>query len=111
MRDESVYIAHILECIHRIESNVAEGEEVFRSSLTVQDAVLRNLQTMCESTKRLSVEARAKHPQVEWRRIAAFRNVLVHEYLGIDVDVVWTIIEQDLPSLKQAAEMLSADRP
>ena len=58
MRDESVYVAHILECIRRIEMNVAEGEEVFRSSLTVQDAVLRNLQTMCESTKRLSVEAR-----------------------------------------------------
>jgi uncharacterized protein with HEPN domain len=109
LRDDSVYVAHILECIRRIELNVAEGEDVFRSSLTVQDAVLRNLQTMCESTPRLSVAAKAKHPQVEWRKIAAFRNVLVHEYMGIKVDRVWAIIQEELPSLKQAAEMLSAD--
>lgn len=109
MRDDAIYLAHILECIRRIETNVAGGEAVFRSSLTVQDAVLRNLQTMCESTKRLSSEAKAKHPQVEWRRIAAFRNVLVHEYLGIRVDRVWAIIERDLPPLKQAVEMLSAE--
>lgn len=109
MKDDAVYLAHILECIRRIEENVAGGLDVFRSSLTIQDAVLRNLQTMCESTKRLSGEAKAKHPQVEWRKIAAFRNVLVHEYMGIKVDRVWSIIEGELPSLKQAAEMLSAE--
>jgi uncharacterized protein with HEPN domain len=109
LRDDSVYVAHILECIRRIEANLAEGEDVFRSSLTVQDAVLRNLQTMCESTQRLSGEAKAKHPQIEWRKIAAFPNLLVHDYLGVQVDRVWAIIEGELPSLKQAAEMLSAE--
>jgi uncharacterized protein with HEPN domain len=110
VKDDFVYLAHVLECIRRIEANVAEGEEVFRSSPTIQDAVLRNLQTMCESTKRLTVEAKAKHPEVEWRKIAAFRNVLVHEYMGVDLDLVWAIIERDLPSLKQAAESLSGER-
>ena len=109
MRDDSVYVAHILECIRRIEANVAEGEDVFFSSLTVQDAVLRNLQTMCESTQRLSSEAKAKHPQIEWRKISQFRNVLVHDYLGVQADRVWAIIEGEIPSLKQAAQMLSAD--
>lgn len=109
MKDDSVYLAHILECIGRIEANTAGGQHAFVASQVVQDAVLRNLQTMCESTKRLSADAKAVHPEVEWRRIAAFRNVLVHEYLGVDLDLVWTIIERDLPSLKQAVEMLSAE--
>jgi len=110
VKDDAVYLAHILECIRRVEANVAGGLDVFRSSLTIQDAVLRNLQTMCESTKRLSGEVKAKHPQVEWRKIAAFRNVVVHEYMGINIDRVWAIIEDELPSLKQAAEQLLADQ-
>ncbi|MEW5926720.1 MAG: DUF86 domain-containing protein [Gemmatimonadota bacterium] len=109
MKGDGVYLAHILECIRRIEENVAGGLDVFRSSLTIQDAVLRNLQVMCESTKRLSGEAKSKHPQVEWRKIAAFRNVVVHEYLGINIGRVWAIIEDELPSLKQAVETLSAE--
>ena len=109
MKDESVYLAHILECTRRVQSNVADGEEVFRSSLTIQDAGLHNLQTMCESTKRLAVETKARHPQVERRRIAAFRNVLVHECLGINIDRVWAIVEDELPSLKHAVEMLSSE--
>lgn len=109
MKDDAVYLAHILECIRRVEENVAGGEDVLRSSLTIQDAVLRNLQVMCESTKRLSGEAKAKHPQVEWRKIAAFRNVVVHEYLGINIDRVWSIIEGEIPLLKQAVENLSAE--
>jgi uncharacterized protein with HEPN domain len=56
------------------------------ASHTLQDAVLRNLQTMTESTQRLSDALKAAHPDVEWRRIIAFRNVLVHDYLGIDLE-------------------------
>jgi uncharacterized protein with HEPN domain len=78
------YLRHILECIRRIEVNVAGGREPFMASHTLQDAVLGNLQTMTESTQRLSDTLKAAHPDVEWRRIIAFRNILVHDYLGID---------------------------
>jgi len=64
--------------------------------------VLRNLQTMAESAQRVSDDLKAKYPEVEWRRIAAFRNVLVHDYLGIDMERVWEITQRDVPRLKQA---------
>jgi uncharacterized protein with HEPN domain len=101
MKDDRVYLHHIRECIQRIEENVAGGRAPFMASHTLQDAVLRNLQTMTEATQRLSEALKATHPEIEWRRIAAFRNVLVHAYLGIDLERIWEVIERDVPPLKQ----------
>jgi len=102
MRDDTVYLRHIMESIQRIEENVAQGRDRFLNSHTFQDAVLRNLQTLAESTQRLSEELKAAHPEIEWHRIAAFRNVLVHDYLGVDVERVWEITQRDVPELKKA---------
>ena len=102
MKDDTVYLRHILECIGRIEENARQGQEKFLTSHTLQDAVIRNLQTMAESTQRLSDDRKAMYPEVEWHRIAAFRNVLVHDYLGIDVEKIWQIIQRDVPELKKA---------
>ncbi len=102
MKDDIVYLRHIRECIRRIEENVAGGRDHFLASHTLQDAVLRNLQTMSESTQRLSDALKATHSEVEWRRIGAFRNVVVHNYLGIDLEVIWGIIQRDVPELKRA---------
>ena len=102
MRDDTVYLRHIMESIRRIEENVAQGRDSFLDSHTFQDAVLRNLQTLAESTQRLSDDLKAAHPEIEWHRVAAFRNVLVHDYLGIDVERVWEITQRDVPELKRA---------
>jgi len=109
MKDNRVYLQHILECIRRIEENTRDGKERFLTSHTLQDAVLRNLQTLAESTQRLSENAKANYPNVEWQRIAAFRNVLVHDYLGIDVERVWEIVHRDIPGLKQTAQKMLTD--
>lgn len=101
MKDDSVYLHHIVDCIRRVEENVKEGRERFMTSHTLQDAVIRNLQTMAESTQRLSDELKEQHPEIEWYRIAAFRNVLVHDYLGIDIEAIWEITQRDVPDLKQ----------
>jgi uncharacterized protein with HEPN domain len=101
-RDDTIYIEHMLECIRRIETNVAGGRKGFMTSHTLQDAVLRNLQTLEEASQRLSGTLKVTQPQIPWREIAAFRNVLVHNYLGIDLDTVWVITQRDLPPLKQA---------
>lgn len=102
MRDDTVYLHHIQESIRRIEENVAQGRDRFLNSHTFQDAVLRNLQTLAESTQRISNDLKAAHPEIEWERIAEFRNVLVHDYLGIDVERVWDITQRDVPELKRA---------
>ena len=106
MKDDSVYLRHIAECIRRIEENIKDGRDEFLTSHTVQDATLRNLQTMSEATQRLSDEAKLMQPEVEWAKISAFRNVLVHNYLGIDLELVWKVIEDDLPELKGAVAMI-----
>jgi uncharacterized protein with HEPN domain len=102
MKDDRVYLRHVRECIRRIEENVVDGKDRFLRSHTLQDAVLRNLQTMAESTQRVSQDLKSAHPEIEWRRIAAFRNVLVHDYLGVDVERVWEITQHDVPQLKEA---------
>jgi len=72
----------------------------------IQDAVLRNLQTLAESTQRISDELKALHPEVDWRAIAGFRNVLVHDYLGINLDRVWEIVSVHLPVLASQMEAI-----
>ncbi len=102
MKDDAVYLRHIDECLRRIEKNVEIGLNAFLESETIQDATLRNLQTMSEATQRLSAEIKSTRPDIEWERIGDFRNILVHNYLGIDIELIWTIIERDVPALKQA---------
>jgi uncharacterized protein with HEPN domain len=106
VKDDTVYLKHILECIRRIEEDVVEGRQKFLQSHLVQDAVLRNLQTLSESTQRVSEATKSRNPQIEWRRIAAFRNLLVHNYLGVDPERIWNIVERDVPALKRAVVAL-----
>jgi uncharacterized protein with HEPN domain len=108
MKDDTIYLQHILECIRRIEEHVQIGRDGFFASHTLQDAALRNLQTMTEATQRLSDGAKVTQPHIPWQQIAAFRNILVHNYLGIDMEQVWTIIQRDIPPLKQAVMLLLA---
>ncbi|MFQ5828019.1 MAG: DUF86 domain-containing protein [Candidatus Methylomirabilia bacterium] len=106
MRDQRLYLIHIIECITRIERYTAEGKAAFFADPKTQDAVLRNLQTLAESTQRLSPDLRAARPEVDWRGIAGFRNVLVHDYLGINMVRVWEIVERDLRGLKGRMEVI-----
>lgn len=106
MKDDDLYLRHIAECIRRIEDNVSGGRARFLTAHALQDATLRNLQTLSEATQRLSDAAKSTHPEIEWIRIGAFRNVLVHNYLGVDLELVWKIIEHDMPELKRAVTEL-----
>jgi uncharacterized protein with HEPN domain len=100
MKEDRLYLIHILECISRIEKYVAGGREEFLQSTLIQDAVLRNLQTLGQSAQRLSETVRNSYTEIDWRGIIGLRNVLVHDYLGIALNRVWEIVEQDLPVLK-----------
>ena len=108
MKDDRLYLIHIQERIARIEDYVKGGRAVFLGTDLIQDAVLRNLQTLAESTQRLSDEIKAKRDDIDWRRISGFRNVVVHDYLGVDIELVWDIVDTELPALKGAVDdMLS----
>lgn len=111
MKDDTIYLQHILECIRRIEGHTVQGRDAFFASHILQDATLRNLQTLSEATQRLSQRLKATQPHIPWQQISAFRNVIVHNYLGIDLEQVWTIIHRDIPPLKHATLELLAAQP
>ncbi len=106
MKDDRVYVDHILECLRWISVYTVDGKDAFFSDRKTQSAVLRELQIMAESAQRLSSDLKHRHPEVSWQGLAGFRNVLVHDYLGIKPERVWTIVEKDLPVLRAAAEDL-----
>jgi len=107
MKDDRLYLIHISECIERIESYIREKDkQQFLDSSLIQDAIIRNLQVLSESTQRLSDAAKESMSEVDWFKIAGFRNVLVHDYLGIDIERVWNILEKDLPALKKAVQKM-----
>ncbi|MBI5279849.1 MAG: DUF86 domain-containing protein [Burkholderiales bacterium] len=96
------------ECIDRIREYTAGDRTRFEASRLVQDAVMRNLQTLTESSQRLSDSIKATEPQVPWRELVGFRNVIVHGYLGIDIEAVWLVVEKDLPPLAAAIARMVA---
>jgi len=76
-----------------VEEYTSEGLGQFLADKKTQDAVLRNLQILAESTQRISPELKSAHTEIDWRGISGFRNVLVHDYLGVNLITVWGIIE------------------
>lgn len=107
--NDRIYLEHILECIKLIQDYTSTGKAEFMSSALAQDAVLRRLQTMAESSQRLSPVLKMTAPGIEWRALAGFRNVLVHDYLGgIDLDRVWDSVENYLPELETAVRKMMA---
>ena len=109
MKDDRLYLIHIGECIDRILRYTVGGRDAFLRDSMVQDAVTRNLQVLAESTQRLSDGVKARRPEVDWRAVAAFRKVVVHDYLGLDIPQIWAIVERDLRPLKQAVEAALRD--
>jgi len=101
VKDDRLYLIHIRESIERIEEYTRGGRAAFLVDHKTQDAVLRNLQVLAESTQRISKQLKQQHPQVDWRTISAFRNVMVHDYLGVSLERIWDIVEQDVPVLKK----------
>lgn len=101
MRDDRERLQDVLEAIERIEKYSAKGRKAFESDELVQNWIVRHLQIIGEATRSLSLDLREKHPDISWSKIIGMRNILVHDYFGIDVDVVWSAVERDLPELKR----------
>jgi uncharacterized protein with HEPN domain len=76
------------------------------NSQMVQDAVIRNLQTLAESTQKLSEELKVQHPEINWKALSGFRNILVHNYLDLDLPQIGVVIENRLPPLRESLEKL-----
>ena len=106
-RDPSLYLIDIQEAIERIRENPAGmNSQEFRKDRKTPDAVVRNLEIIGEASKSLPPQTKELAPDVEWRKVAGLRDILSHEYFGVDVDIVWDVIQNKLPGLLRAVERL-----
>ncbi len=101
MKDPRVYLNHIAERIARIVEYTAEGRDAFFADPKTQDAVIRNLEVIGEAAKRIPDAFRGAKPAIAWKGFAGLRDVLIHQYEGVDLQQVWRIVESVLPELRE----------
>ncbi|MGM0576194.1 MAG: HepT-like ribonuclease domain-containing protein [Myxococcota bacterium] len=106
MGDDATYLLHIRDACERIESYTTGGRDVFLTDRKTQDAVIRNIEIIGEATKNLSTRFRHAHPDVPWRRMAGMRDRVIHGYFGVDLELVWEVVERHLPPLKDRIDRL-----
>jgi uncharacterized protein with HEPN domain len=111
-RDYKVSLEDILEASHKVRRYTAGlSENAFRKDDKTLDAVVRNLEVIGEAVKKLPAKIRAKHSQVDWKKIAGLRDILIHEYFGIDVEIIWDILENKLPALEKEVKKIISENP
>ena len=101
-KEHRVYIEDIKEATNKIEKytrNLAFTK--FRKNDLVIDAVIRNLEIIGEATKRIPNHVKEKAPDIEWKKIAGLRDILIHEYFGVDLEIIWDIVKNKLPTLNK----------
>ena len=109
-RDPRLYLDEILESITQIETYTAGlTAEQYQGNQLVQDAVVRRLEIIGEAVKHLPAEIKEQHSEVPWKRIAGTRDVLIHEYFGVDVDLTWAVVKDSLPILRSQVTAILAD--
>lgn len=109
-RDARLLLQDMLESLEKIERYTAglTFERFAQDDRTV-DAVVRNLEVIGEAARQIPSEVRERCPEVPWRRVIGLRNVVVHEYFAVDVEIVWTVVRQSLPELKEALRRMMAE--
>ncbi len=108
MRDTSERLRDIQETITRITKYTDVGRQSFDQNELVQTWVVHNLEIIGEASRSIPQEYKDKHPTIEWARISRMRNVLIHIYFGVDMDIVWEVVERDLPILKTQIDVILA---
>ena len=106
MKDERIYLGHIRDAISDIRAYASVGKETFLEDRMRQDAIIRKLEIIGEAVKQLSEATRTQRPEIPWKQIAGMRDRLTHAYFGVDLGLVWRVVERDLQTLDVAVAAL-----
>ena len=102
MKEEKVYIKHILESIEKLETYIkGVSKEKFKKESLIQDAIIRKIEVIGEASKFISKETKEKNKDIPWKDIAGMRDKLIHAYFGVDLDAIWKTLKEDIPLLKK----------
>lgn len=106
-RQYRLYVEDLLEAIEKIQS-YAKGlsYDTFSENKLVVDAVIRNLEVIGEAVKKFPPEIKRRHPEIEWKKIAGLRDILIHEYFGVDLRILMDIVVNKIPELKSAMKKI-----
>lgn len=107
MKNDRIYLFHISEAIEKTFAFTADGKEVFFADAKTQDAVVRNFEIIGEAAKRISDSTKKLSPSIRCRTVSGLRDVLIHNYMGVDWDEIWNIITNHLPQLQSDIKMLT----
>ncbi|MBU0519389.1 DUF86 domain-containing protein [bacterium] len=100
-RDPEIFIEDILEAINKIDSYIKGLKfDAFKENELVIDAVVRNIEIIGEASKHIPQEIKKEHSEVPWNKMVGLRNIIIHEYFGIDLEIIWHIITVNLPETK-----------
>lgn len=106
MRDTKERIQDMLEAIQRINKYAVRGKVAFSSDELIQTYVVHNLQILGEAAFKIPQKDRQENNQIPWVKIMGMRHILVHDYFQIDLEIVWNVVELDLPLLQQQLELM-----
>lgn len=109
MNRDKLYLSHIRDAISRIEIIAKHGREKFLTDFTMSDTAIKNFMVIGEASKNISTETKSKQPHIPWKKVAGFRDILIHNYFGIDLEEVWRIISFELPELHNAIDALLSE--
>jgi len=110
VKDDRVYLEHIREALQDIATYVAAGRDAFFAERMRQDATLRKLEVIGQAVKNLSEASKSRQPHIPWKQIAGMRDKVIHDYFGVNLEIVWAVVERDLPDLNRAVRVLLDDR-
>jgi uncharacterized protein with HEPN domain len=100
IRNDLAYIEQILDCIRKINDfSTGLSLKEFKTNEMVQDAIIRNIEIIGEASKKISKDTKQTYYEIPWKEISGMRDKLIHDYLGVDVEVVWKTIKEDIPTL------------
>lgn len=103
-RTEVVYLQDILDSFEQYTSSINKSE--FLKDIEKQDAVIRRLEIIGESVKQLSEKTRSDYPEIPWRSIAGMRDVLIHSYFGVSIEMIWNVLENEISDLKKITQQM-----
>jgi len=106
VKDDRVYLQHIQDAIKDIASYTSPGRDTFLSDRMRQDATLRKLEVIGQAVKNLSDDCKSREPSTPWKQIAGLRDKVIHEYFGVNLAIVWGVVEKELPKLAGAVSRL-----
>lgn len=112
MKSANPYIIDILSSIQKVQEylkNIQNNKQSFEANTQIQDAIIRRLEIIGEATKKLEHGFKESYPHIPWRKMAGTRDILIHNYDEVDLELIWKVIIEDLPALQSSLQIILKD--